>query len=240
MVVLRFLLIACFFAGLVWGLNYFYNSDFFKIDEVEIGNNIHYSDKEVMDTIPGMIGSNIFELDMKDIEERLTDSFSWLKSVEIEREFPRKVKIEFTERQAYVISYNRGQYFLIDEEGVVIEVLKQDGLADYDDTLVVKNALDYSPALGEKIAKKNILSCAEIYKFMDPPIKDIILEARIKKEGFDKISFFTEDYNTIVFGDSDNITEKNAVLKQILNNLSKEDKNYSIIDISDYQSPVIR
>jgi hypothetical protein len=75
---------------------------------------------------------------------------------------------------------------------------------------------------------------------MDSSIKDTILEARIEKDNFDKIAFITDSYKTLIFGDGDDITEKNAVLKQILNNLSKEDKNYSIIDISDYQSPIIR
>lgn len=207
---------------------------------MEIGKNMHYSDQEVLDLLPGLIGSNLFELDIKKTKETLKTSLPWLKDVVIEREFPRKVKIEFTERQAYVIASDVNDYFLMDSEGVVIETFGPEGLSEFSDILVVKRALKYGPALGEKVANKIILSCGQIYRFMEPEIRDNITEARIEKGDFDKISFKTVDFKTIIYGDSEDISEKNAVLIQMLNNLSEQDTNYSIIDISDYQSPVIR
>jgi hypothetical protein len=130
----------------------------------------------------------------------------------------------------------RGEYFLVDDEGVVLEKIYADNSDDYQDLLLVRNAVSYNITAGEKIAKKNLLSCVEIYRVFDSELKSIITEAGLGDNIPGDIIFFTRDGKDIIFGDSSDIVKKIEILKQLL----KEETNYTIIDIKSPESPVIK
>ncbi len=133
-----------------------------------------------------------------------------------------------------------GNYFLIDNEGIVLEKLDEKSLKNYKDLILVRNALKYSPEIGEKIAKKNILSCGEIYQSLDMEVKKEIKESMIENNFAEDIVFLTYDGRKIIFGDNDKIIEKNAVLKQILKQLSEQNIYYSMIDLRNIENPIIK
>jgi cell division protein FtsQ len=236
----RIFFIILFLIGLVWGFNYLYNSSYFKISSIIIENNSHYSSELINKEANLAVGKNIFEVDKKNIEEELLKKFIWLKSVTLKKIFPDKVIIDVIERKPFEAILAGGNYFLIDSEGIVLEKLDEKSLKNYKDLILVRNALKYSPEIGEKIAKKNILSCGEIYQSLDMEVKKEIKESMIENNFTEDIVFLTYSGKKIIFGDNDKIIEKNAILKQILKQLSEQNIYYSMIDLRNIENPIIK
>lgn len=112
-------MICLFFAAVVWGLNYFYKSEYFKVKNIDIQNNTHYKDEEVKVLIPKVIGVNIFEINKKKVEETIARELNWVKEAELRKIFPDKVIIKLDERKPYLKIVYKDRYFLMDSEGVV-------------------------------------------------------------------------------------------------------------------------
>lgn len=197
-------------------------------------NNIHYKDEEIETLVQNLIGTNIFEVNKKKIEDMITGELNWVKETELSKIFPDKIVIKVVERKPYFKIIYRWDYFLVDDEGVVLDKIDKKSLDDYEDLILVRNAVDYSISAGEKIAKKNVLSCAEIYKFFDSDLKNIIKEAKLEDNTSGDIVFCTVNGKEIIFGDSSNIAEKVEIIKELL----KGQENCNIMDIRDPENPV--
>lgn len=233
---MRIFLIVVFFAGAVWGINYFYNSNYFKISEINIEGNIHYDDGYIGDLLESLKGSNIFEIDKKEVEDSITDNMVWIKSVELKKIFPDRINIFLEERKPYLIINHKNNYYLLDREAVVLERISTGQLDGHKDLLIVAGAIEYDLDPGDVIAKKNILSCADIYRAFDDGLKNIIKEAGIEDNIYGDIFFRTHDGLKIIFGDSNEIMKKVEVLKLLL----KEETNYIIINLKSPDNPVVK
>lgn len=233
---LRLFLIMLFFAASVWGLNYFYNSDYFRVKELEIQGLSHYSREDVELKTGSITGCNIFEVDKKKIEDMLAAEMIWIRQANLRKVFPDKIVLELSERKPYLRAGYRGDIFLLDPEGVVLEKISSEDRELYTDLLLVRDALEYSMEPGEKIAKKNLLSCAGIYLAMDQDIRSDIKEAGIEDDAEGSIFFMTAGRKKIIFGNSNDIVKKLQILKELL----KEKTTYNIIDIRSTENPVVK
>ena len=221
---------------MVWGLNYFYNSGYFKVKNIDVQDNEHYEDEEVTVLIPEVIGDNIFDINKKMVEETVAEELNWVKEAELRKIFPNTVIIKLIERRPDLIIFYRDDYFLMDNEGVVLDEIKREELDGYEDLVLVKNAVSHGINVGEKIAKKNVLSCADIYKTLDSQIRSIIKEARIENNESGDIVFVKHDEKEIIFGNGNDIIKKIEILKQLL----KEETDYTIIDLRSTENPVVK
>lgn len=198
--------------------------------------NTHYQDEEITGLVKELIGANIFEVNKKKVEDKIAEELNWVKSAELSKIFPDRVVIKLIERKPYLKIVYKNSYFLVDNEGVVLEKIENENLYNYKDLILVRNAVDYSINVGEKIAKKNVLSCVEIYKVFDTELKNIIKEARLENNISGDIVFVTNNGKEIIFGDSSDIVKKVEVLKQLLN----KETECNIIDLRSPDNPVIR
>jgi cell division protein FtsQ len=237
---IRILFIVIIFAGLIWGFNYFYNSSYFKISSIIIKNNNHYTD-DILKKETGILpGTNIFEIDKKAVEEELVKNLAWLKNASLKKVFPNSIVIEVVERKPFIRILVGGKYYLVDNEGIVLLKLEDKDIENYKDLIFVRNALKYSPEIGEKVAKKNILSCGEIYETLDLEVREEIKEAVIDDNFSKDILFLTIKGKSIIFGNDENIIEKNSILKQVLKQLSESNNYYSVIDIRNIDNIIIK
>lgn len=234
--IMRALLIVIIFAAAVYGINYFYNSNYFKISEINIEGTLHYDDGYIADLLEGLNGSNIFEIDKKRIEDSITDNMLWIKSAELKKTFPNRINIVLEERSPSLIISYKNNYYLLDKEGIVLEKIVMDGSGEYQDLLIVAGAIEFDPEPGDIIAKKNILSCAGIYQGFDDELKSIIKEAGIDANIYGDIYFLTNDGLKIIFGDSSETIKKIEVLKLLL----KEETNYIIINLKSPDNPAVK
>lgn len=228
------------FAGLIWGFNYFYNSSYFKISSIIFKNNNYYTEDILRKETDISLGTNIFEIDKKTVEEKLLKNLVWLKSINFKKVFPSSIIIEVVERKPFIRILAGGQNYLVDEEGIVLLKLEDKKLKDYEDLILVRNALKYSPEIGEKIAKKNILSCGEIYKALDLEVKEEMKEAVIDSNFSSDIIFLTKKGKSIIFGNEEDIVEKNSILKQVLKQLSESNGYYNVIDLRNIDNILIK
>lgn len=221
---------------MVWGLNYFYNSDYFKVKNIEVQDNEHYEDEEITILIPEVIDANIFDINKKTVEETVAGELNWVKDAELSKIFPNKVIIKLIERRPDLIIYCRDEYFLMDNDGVILDKIESKDLDNFKDLILVKNAASHRINIGEKIAKKNVLSCADIYRALDGQMRSAIKEARIEDNITGDIVFETYDGKEIIFGSGSEIIKKIEILKQLL----KEETDYTIIDLRSTENPVVK
>ena len=234
--VMRALLAVCLLAAAVWGLNYFYNSSYFKIKSLSIEGNIHYDENTLDKFTTDIRGTNIFEINKKDIEDSLVSGLVWIKSVELRKIFPDSIEIMIQERNPALIASYKSDLYLLDDEGLILEKISFDDIESYGDLILVKDAFDYKLGPGEAIAAKNILSCGNIYNIMDEEVRVLIKEAGIEKNIAGDIFFITYNNEKIVFGDSNEIIKKIEVLKLLL----KHETKYNIIDLRNPDNPVVK
>ena len=234
--VMKAMLAVGFLAAAIWSLNFFYNSSYFKVKLVNIEGNIHY-DKDSISRFTGdTLGTNIFEVNKKDIENSLVSGLTWIKSAELRKIFPDRIVIMLQERNPVLIASYKNNYYLLDEGGVVLEEIRLDDAGQYGDLILVRDAFDYKLNPGEAIAVKNILSCARIYRIMDDGTRLLIKEAGIEENISGDIFFKTYENEKIIFGDSNEIVKKIEVLKLLL----KQETKYTIIDLRDPENPVVK
>ena len=237
--ILWIIIIIVLFGAVIWGLNYFYNSSYFKIKNIDIIGSNYYKAEAIRGSIKDLNGANIFEVDKKKYEDIIINNFTRIKEAELQKVFPDKLTINLTERLPFLVLLYRSRYFLIDKEGVVIEEIT-DNKEKYKDLLIVKDAVSYMPVPGDKIARKNVISSAVIYNDFIEEIKVKIKYASISNNFSGDIIFETIDDKIIIYGDSKEITKKNLVLEQILKDLKNENVNYSIIDLRISDNPVVK
>ena len=227
-------------SALVFGFNYLYNSKYFKIKTITVTGNSHYGSDQIKKVADVAIGANIFEISKKNIEDNLAAQLIWIKSIFLKKIFPDKLEISVTERRPYVRLVYGGKYYILDEEAVVLGEISGNEMSLYLDYLLVRNGIKFYPKTGEKIAKKSILSAADIYKALDVELKKIIKEAYISDSISSDIILITVDDKQIIFGSSDKIIEKNAILRQILIQVYEKKVSYSVIDLRNIENPVIK
>jgi len=228
------------FALIIWGINFFYNSSYFKIKIIDISGNSYYKDEEILEkTSKFILNKNIFEIDTKKIESLLKSDFPRIKSAKIERVFPDNASILIEERKPFVILEYNNEYFLLDDENNIIEKIT-DNLSSYNSLLIMKSIINYMPAEGDKIGIKSIISAVNIYDLFDETIKQVINCGSVMKNNTGDIYFETKDSKVIIYGTSKDIIKKNAVLLQILEDLKTEKINYSIIDLRITDNPIVK
>ena len=234
------LLFFAFFVFLIWGFNFFYNSNYFKISSIKVSGNEKYPEQEILEVANLFYGLNIFEADKKKIEDALLKELIWLKSASMKKVFPDKIEITVAERKPFVKAVYGTDCYIIDDEGIVLEKINVKDSGNYDNIITVKNAFKYRPGEGEKIAKKNLLSCGLIYRTLDLELKEEIREAYIIENFAEDIVFLTSNDIKIIFGTSDRIEEKNAILRVVLEKLESQGISYSEIDLRNVDNPLIR
>jgi len=200
-----------------------------------VQDNEHYKDEEVTILIPEVIGANLFDINKKVVEDTIAEELNWVKDAELSKIFPNRIVVKLIERRPDLMIFYRDEYFLMDSEGVILDKIEMGDLDTFGDLILVKNAVSHGINIGEKIAKKNILSCADIYKAMDSQMRSLIKEARIEDNIQGDIIFKTYDGKEIIFGDGSVIIKKIEILKQL-----------SLTEVTDYidlrstENPVVK
>lgn len=109
------------FVILVIGLSVFSRSEVFNISSISVEGTETLPVSDIIELTNLKVGSNIFDFRSSSVEELiLTEPL--VKSVEVKRVFPNKVRVLITERTPYItISYN-SKYYYLDEDGMVIHI----------------------------------------------------------------------------------------------------------------------
>ncbi|HAM52450.1 MAG TPA: hypothetical protein DCP92_17775 [Nitrospiraceae bacterium] len=97
----------------------------FPVKEIVFSGNKHISDSELKSMAGIHSGDSLLAISAKGISERLLQS-AWIKSVSIRKEFPDRLLVRLCEAKPFAILDKRGQTFLIDEKGGILEKMTGD------------------------------------------------------------------------------------------------------------------
>jgi len=99
----------------------------FPVREIVFSGNSHISDAELKSLANIRSGEGLLGISSKGIAERLSQC-AWIRSASVRKEFPDKLLVRVHEATPFAILDKKGQTFLIDERGVILEKITADAV----------------------------------------------------------------------------------------------------------------
>jgi cell division protein FtsQ len=96
------------------------NAAVLRIDHVVVRGTARLAPEEVNTCLDGLRGQSILRVDLEQYRLRLLAS-KWIESVELWRVLPSTVQVRIVERTPLAVARLRGQLYLVDASGVVID-----------------------------------------------------------------------------------------------------------------------
>ncbi len=97
---------------------------FLNVKSVEIKGNEKYSDEQIRELVPIAEGDNIFMFDSDEIETSILQAFSYIGTVEIDRDLPSTVVVNIVEEKPYFATTIAGDTYLLSQNLKVLEKIK--------------------------------------------------------------------------------------------------------------------
>ena len=210
----------------------FVMSVFFRVSDIQVRGNSHYTNEEIIRAIDIEEGDNLFFFDRFAALSRVFAKLPYIDEVSIERSLPNRVIITVTESRALA-------YIVLGEEKWTVDhSCKVLGKANDDELAGLIPVVGISPGtlmIGEPLetADKNEEIVAYIAEVLDQ------LEARglytqVGRVDFsdpNQVEFTLRDKYTVRLGDSSNVEYKFGMLISVLSQLLEGD--VGIINVSD-------
>lgn len=172
--------------------------DFFQIEKIEIfGNqkvkteNIkNLTEKEISKKVLFFPTKSIFLANLDNIRISILEEFPQIANINLEREFPRVLKVEIIERKPVAVFVNASQnfedqnqdiFFFIDREGIIYEKISEEIAQNM---FEIKNSgFKKEPRLGEQVVgKEKLAKILEIERKLKNDLKIHINSAEIVSE----------------------------------------------------------
>jgi cell division septal protein FtsQ len=119
-----------------------------RIESISIRGNERLSKAEVARALEGMVGQSLVWTDLSHWREQLLKS-PWVRDVAMRRSLPSTIEVVVSERRPVGIGRLRGELFLVDERGVILD---QYGTQYADFDLPIIDGLSIHTADGNRVA----------------------------------------------------------------------------------------
>lgn len=100
---------------------------FFKVDAIEVEGMSRYTALEIENGMDIKTGDNLYLWNKVKVADHLLEKFPYLESVQIRRHLPDKLVVTVSESQAVLAVPSDGGYYLLSEQGKVLELSSSDG-----------------------------------------------------------------------------------------------------------------
>lgn len=194
----------------------------FNLEEVEIADGVNVTGAEISNVIEVDYGINIFRQKYKTIKNNVL-SLPYIKDAKVKIVFPNKLRIEYVEREPYLLLRHLESYYVADKFGYLLEIKKS---LPEGNTLPIVYGFDVSSYEKgnciddtEGIKYKNIVMLLETANKQEFPYK--IYE--INYESIGEVKLWVENFDIdIIYGEIDKnlITDKLNYLSNILARLN--------------------
>lgn len=104
---------------------------FFKVETVSVSGNSRYTTQEIIDICGVKQGDNLVLLDKYAIAQRLYTQLPYITDVRINRAFPDGLTVQVVETHAALAIESGGAWWLVSENGKVVDVTDSQGAQDY-------------------------------------------------------------------------------------------------------------
>lgn len=154
---------------------------------------------------------NYFIFSAGKTEEKILTELN-LASIKIEKKFPQTLKIEASEKKPVLIWREKGDYFYVDSEGIVLKAVRQENI-NYDLPLV-GYATTTTVIVGRPvIGREQVAFIAETTKEMGQEIKGIEVVRTTVSEEDNQIYFYTAGGWYVIFSEDNDLQEQIENLK---------------------------
>jgi cell division septal protein FtsQ len=229
-------------------------SPMFSVAAIEVSGNQYYSDDQIIGKSGILLGQNGFSTLLgggpakalafrsASAERGIADACPYVKAVRVQYELPRLIRISVEERNKSVVAPYFGSGLLIDEEGDVVDIVKNVGDTDLP---VVEGLRIETYELGEKIGVKSeacmdaVLALVSALRQADRGSGDVLAwEIRlIDVSDLKNIRLAMKSGLAANFGDGEDIYYRVSALKEIVFN-GLEPGASGLVDFSGGARPV--
>jgi len=209
-------------------LVFFLNSDHFKVKTIAFNRTVHVSGKALSKAEKLLQGKNIFRAPVKKTVEVLL-SDPWVKEVNIKRKLPDRIEVTVIERKPVAQIAFEEYYYLISDDGMVLERRQSP-----EDIVQIADLPVKSIETGKVLKSTVFGSAMKVYKGLDRDLRQKVLV--ISAPSADKIIFYLGGVE-IIFGQPDYLDEKIRILKEIL---KREGDNAISIDLRVPDNPIVK
>ena len=202
-------------------------SEVFNITEIIVDGNVQVGEELIIEFSKAKIGQNIFKTNIKEIASNIKNN-TYIKSVEVDRILPTKLKITVTERVATYMLECSENYIYIDNQGYLLELSNQTLnipiISGFDDS--GEELLSIKRLNSKDLAKLNdILKITEMSKSYN--MFENINKLSIEKNK-DYVIYMENIGKKVYIGDTTDLNNKMLHLKKILDETQGKNGNIYI------------
>lgn len=121
---------------------------FFKVGNIEVAGNSRYSAEEIAAATGVELGDNLILLDRYGIQQKLFVDLPYIKEARINPNLPSTLSVEVVETKAIAALPGAGAYWLISQDGKLLEAVDQTHAQDY---LDISGLEADAPAAGQEV-----------------------------------------------------------------------------------------
>ncbi len=210
----------------------FVMSVFFRVSDIEVNGNVHYTDSEIIRAIDIEEGDNLFFFDRFAALSRVFAKLPYIEEVTVERKLPNKVIIDVTESTALAYIALGDENWTIDHNCKVLGKASEDELSNL---ITVRGISPGTLLIGEPLQTEDgdtavVEYLAEVLSQID----ERGLTASVSQIDFSDTAAVTFQYGgrlTVNIGGSSNTEYKFGMFVAVLDKLSSEDVGY--LNLSD-------
>lgn len=214
---IKFFLKLILLIGIVSGIIAFATcSPIFNIQNIEVANNSQLSPETIVSLSELSVGQNIFKFWKNDVENKIKSN-TYIKNVELKREFPNKIQINVEEREAKFSVPVLGEYAYISTQGYILEI------AQNELNLPIINGISTKEeeiAVGNRLENKDLTELEIILKIMNA-MKENQLDKEVTTIDIsnknDYIIYMQNEKKKIHLGDASNLSNKMLYVIAIIN-----------------------
>ena len=210
----------------------FVMSVFFRVSDIEVNGNVHYTDSEIIRAIDIEQGDNLFFFDRFAALSRVFAKLPYVEEVTVERKLPNKVIIDVTESTALAYIALGDEDWTIDHNCKVLGKAAEDELGNL---IAVRGVSPGTLLIGEPMQTED--GSTETVDFLAEvlsQIEDRGLAARVTQIDITDTSDVQLQYGgrlTVKIGGNSNVEYKFGMFVAVLDKLSDEDVGF--LDLSD-------
>ena len=225
---LKILLVAAGAYGVYFCYHFFTTSPRFAVSQVTLTGNQTLQEKEILERLGPVTGSNIFLLNLESLSTQLAEH-PWVQTVSVRKAFPQEILVHVEERKPYA-RIKLDKVYVMDNFGVL---LAPETPAYRHLPLIIPPPSKEEVVLGQNVTEDGVISSLQTMHyfnqlsfFSDNPIQSADID------GMSRVTFTTGSGKMQVFMGLETIAQDVQNFMIVRDTLETDKKNIDHIDLS--------
>jgi cell division protein FtsQ len=143
---------------------------FFKVNQIQVVGNVHYTEEEVIEAAGVRTGDNLVLTRNSTVVARLLNELPYVNSVSIQKTLPDTLTITVVESNAQAAIYDgNGSWWLMDTSGKLLEQLKTNSQEEPTEGEAESSSAGATPEEGAEASSSGVTPEEESVPMPDPP-----------------------------------------------------------------------